>query len=260
MLSLDKLDLGLLSSALEDHSPTMEWWLDPRTGEAIPRSEDLDWAEYEVDPGTLIAIEPIDSREAYGDMEEFVASVQDPAAGELLSRAIAGRGAFRRFKDTLLEFPALRDDWHAFHDARMRRRAIEWLIEADVLDPDVAEKELARLESEEELPPRSLHPREIAGEVAEELRGLYGERLRHVLLFGSWARGDAVADSDVDLLVVLDRVEQPWSERQRMAEILWRYSFDGDIVVTVLPVGEAEFEDPAEPVLIRARDEGVEVA
>jgi uncharacterized protein len=81
-----------------------------------------------------------------------------------------------------------------------------------------------------------------------------------VLLFGSWARGDAVADSDVDLLVVLDRVEQPWSERRRMAEILWRHSFEGDIVVTALAVGEAEFENPAEPVLIRAREEGLEVA
>jgi predicted nucleotidyltransferase len=261
MLSLDKVDLGLLSSALEDHSPTMQWWLDPRTGEAIPKSEDLGWGEYaDVDPDALIAIEPIDSGEAYGDMEEFVASVRDPAAQDLLSRAIAGRGAFRRFKDTLLEFPALREDWHAFHDARMRRRAIEWLTEADLLNPAEAVKELARIETQEQLPPPALHPRQIAAKVAEELRGLYGERLRQVLLFGSWARGDAVSDSDLDLLVVLDRVEQPWSERQQMAEILWRHSYEGDIVVTVLPVGEAEFENSAEPVLIRARKEGLAVA
>jgi predicted nucleotidyltransferase len=46
----------------------------------------------------------------------------------------------------------------------------------------------------------------IAALVAEDLRQLYGQRLRQVLLFGSWARGDATDDSDIDLMVVLDRV------------------------------------------------------
>lgn len=35
--------------------------------------------------------------------------------------------------------------------------------------------------------------------------GLYGPRLAGVVVFGSWARGDAADSSDVDLLVVLDR-------------------------------------------------------
>ena len=260
MLSLRQIDLDLLSSALEDHSPTMQWWLDPSTGEAIPKSEDLGWREYpHVDPDTLIAIDPIESAEAYGDMEQFVASVRDPTARDLLGRAIAGRGAFRRFKDTLLEFPALGEGWHRFHDALMRQRAIQWLVDAELVDPVDAEEELRSLRSQAALPHPAPHPREIAENVAEDLRGLYGERLRHVLLFGSWARGDAAVDSDVDLLVVLDRIEQPWAERRRMSEILWRHSFDGDVVVTVLAVGEADYEDPDEPVLIRAREEALEL-
>ena len=60
-------------------------------------------------------------------MEDFIRRVRDPRARDLLERAIAGRGAFRRFKDTLLDFPDLRPVWFAFHDARMERRAIEWL-------------------------------------------------------------------------------------------------------------------------------------
>ena len=260
MLSLDKVDLDLLSSALEDHSPSMQWWLDPRTGEAIPKSEDLGWGEYgDVDPDALIAIDPIGSAEAYGDMEEFIASVRDPSARDLLRRAIAGRGAFRRFKDTLFEFPTLRDSWHRFHDARMRQRAIEWLVDARLVDPREAEDGLSRLRSQAALPAPVPDPLEIAARVAEDLRALYGERLRHVLLFGSRARGDAAADSDVDLLVVLNQVEQPWAERRRMSEILWRHSFAGGIVVTALPVGEAEYENPDEPVLIRAREEAVEL-
>lgn len=260
MLSLNEVDLDLLSTALEDHSPTMQWWLDPRSGEVIPKSEDLGWVEYpDTDPDRLIAIDPVESSEAYGDMEEFVASLRDPMARDRVGRAIIGRGAFRRFKDALLEFPALREDWHRFHDALMRQRAIEWLVHAHLVDPADADEELTSLRSQAVLPAPPPHPREIAASVAEELRGLYGERLRRVLLFGSWARGDAAADSDVDLLVVLDRVEQPWAERRRMSEILWRHSFDGDVVVTVLPVGEVDYDHPDEPVLIRAREEALEL-
>jgi hypothetical protein len=94
----------------------------------------------------LIHVEPIPSWEAYGDMEDFIARVRDPRARDLLQRAIAGRGAFRRFKDTLLDFQELRRVWFLFHDARMQRRAIRWLADQGLLDGQVAEREvLARV-------------------------------------------------------------------------------------------------------------------
>ncbi len=39
------------------------------------------------------------------------------------------------------------------------------------------------------------------------LREMFGERLRRLVLFGSVPRGEARWDSDVDVLVVLDRVD-----------------------------------------------------
>ena len=39
---------------------------------------------------------------------------------------------------------------------------------------------------------------------AARLRCVFGERLREVRLFGSYARGEADEDSDVDVLVVVD--------------------------------------------------------
>ena len=38
------------------------------------------------------------------------------------------------------------------------------------------------------------------------LRTLFGERLREVRLFGSYARGEAHEDSDVDVLVLIDEL------------------------------------------------------
>lgn len=261
MLDPQTIDLQDICMALEDNSPDMEWWFDPERGEAIPRSVDISWDELGVDdPDGLVAIEPIPSDEAYGDMEDFVAEVADPRAKDLLARAISGRGAFRRFKDTLLEFPELREAWFAYHDARMRRRAIEWLAAGGLVEGSAADEALERIEIPEPSDSDSPDAREIAVRVADDLRALYGDRLRGVLLFGSWARGDAHPESDIDLLVVLDRVESPWAERKKMDEILWRHSYENDAVVTAFPVSEAELERGRRPVLIRARAEGVEVA
>lgn len=50
--------------------------------------------------------------------------------------------------------------------------------------------------------PESLRPPLEA--FAARLRGVFGDRLREVRLFGSYARGEANEDSDVDVLVVID--------------------------------------------------------
>jgi hypothetical protein len=256
VLDLEAVDLDDLANALEDHSYEHSWWLDPESGEVVL------WSDYsreqgEPDPESreLIPIGPVPSHEGYGDMEDFIARVRDPRPRELLERAIEGRGAFRRFKDTLFEFPELREAWFRFHDARMERRALEWLADEGLVDGAAAERAMP---DDPELPEISgpFDPLAIAREVAEDLRRLYGGRLKKVLLFGSWARGDAHPESDIDLLVVLDRVDSVWDELRRMDDLLWRHSFGNDTVITALPVAETEAGKPEKPVLIRALAEG----
>src|SRR6266542_4027198 len=217
MLDLERVDLRSLAEALEDHSPETTWWFDPQTGEtepyfADPVSAALDEEEEDWLDRGLIRIEPIPSREAYGDMEDFIDRVRDPRARDLLERSLAEREALSR------EDPQL---------------------------PELAS---------------GFDPVEVATAVAGDLRALYGGRLCRVLLFGSWARGDAHPESDIDLLVVLDRVESPWEELRRMDEILWRHSYRNDAVISAVPVGEDELGEAARPLLIRAQTEGRAVA
>jgi Uncharacterised protein family (UPF0158)/Nucleotidyltransferase domain len=259
VLDLTEVDLDDLAQALEDHSYEHSWWLDPKTGEVVLWSNYLE-EQGEPDPESrgLRPIDPLPSHEGYEEMQEFIERVRDPYARDLLERAIAGRGAFRRFKDTLLDFPSLRDAWFRFHDARLERRAIDWLVDERLVDEATAERALAE-RSEPEVSDLSgaFHPHEIARGVARDLRRLYGERLTRVLLFGSWARGDAHPESDIDLLVVLDQVDSAWDELRRMDPILWRHSFDNDTVVTALPVAADDFEERRGPVLVRAQAEGL---
>lgn len=260
MLDLHRIDLAAICGALEDHSYDHQWWLDPTTGEVEISTDLHEDGENTTDKG-LVPIEPIPSHESYQDLVDFTSSVRDPRARDLLERAIAGRGAFRRFKDTLFDFPELRQAWFEFHDARMLRRAVRWLADQGLIEQKVAEREISAYP--DPTPPTlagPFDPLRIAREVEEDLSHLYGARLRQVVLFGSWARGDAHPESDIDLMVVLDRVESPWVEMRRMDEILWRHSIDNDTVVTALPVAEADLEPPRSPALVRARLEGRVIA
>lgn len=44
----------------------------------------------------------------------------------------------------------------------------------------------------------------IVQEYSAEAKKIFGDRLKSVILFGSYARGDFEADSDIDLMVLLD--------------------------------------------------------
>ena len=67
----------------------------------------------------------------YDIMTNFVNSVTDPRKNELLSVALEGRGAFRRFKDTLLRVE-LREEWFEFKRKAFIKIAKEWCDENNI--------------------------------------------------------------------------------------------------------------------------------
>lgn len=257
MLDLSSIDLEMLVTALEDHSYDSSWWFDPASGAVEFCSVDDDPEDFE--SRELRYVHPGDSGEAYRDMVDFTHLVGDERARDLLSRALEGRGAFRRFKDTLFEFSELREEWFSFHDRRMRRRAVEWLVDEELITREAAQNALAGLEDE----PTSVGPlgaEGIAEQAVAKLRDVYGRRLVRVVLYGSQARGDAGPESDIDLLVVLRDMDSPWEELRRMDELLWQLSSQHAVTLSALPVTEEQFGQSGKPVLVEARAHGKTVA
>jgi hypothetical protein len=59
-------------------------------------------------------------------MERFARSLTDAAVSNELDAALHGRGAFRRFKDSVHRL-GIADDWYRFRDAALEEIAIEFL-------------------------------------------------------------------------------------------------------------------------------------
>ncbi len=126
------IDLVELASALEDHSG-LAWYLDAENGDLVPVPDDVDDDALPVPRDEIegsarfVFVEPIESHEGWDEMRDFTATIDDRRLGELLAVALAGKGAFRRFRQVLAGHPEERTRWIAEHDRRMQDRAREWL-------------------------------------------------------------------------------------------------------------------------------------
>ena len=128
------VDLEELSELLEAGLGEDGGRIDLETGEVWRASTIEYFAEQEPeeapdfeDPDRWLYVGPEGSHEGYRDMENFIATVDEPGRADRLGIAIDGRGAFRRFKDTISRWPDEQERWYRFSDERRRGRARQWL-------------------------------------------------------------------------------------------------------------------------------------
>jgi hypothetical protein len=127
------VDLGDVVDALRGYATFGGGRLDLRTGEVILNPPFAELGLEEEDEGESedrLTIEPLGSRPGYRDMERFIATCHDTRTANRLSRAIDGKGAFRRFRVTLESWPELENSWYRYDEERWRGRAREFLADA----------------------------------------------------------------------------------------------------------------------------------
>ena len=93
----------------------------------------------------------------------------------------------------------------------------------------------------------------------ESFKQIFGEQFDSMLLYGSRARGDARADSDIDVLVILrDKFDYARAIAQT-SEIVARLSLENDVVISRSFVAKDRFEYEKSPFLLNVQREGVPV-
>lgn len=195
-LALNRIDLGELAMALDDHGDWTEWWFDPATGHVTPNMDpSVTGLEEDLDTTSLVMVEPSHSGDAYQDMVRFAEAVADPRVQRTLLRALEGKGAFRRFRDAVHDTDVLGARWRDFAELASERRALEWLRAHDLVDHELDHELTARTRE--------------ADVILAELAADRGPSFTSDQVLEHW--DEIAAHLDAGTAVTVTRAGQPWA-------------------------------------------------
>ncbi len=119
-----------LEDAFENNAPEVHSYLQLETGDVLRIVDGIADPQMHSRVGHdlgYLRIDPVNSREQYRWMERFIETVEEGEFRDKLAQSIDGKGAFRRFKDVLMSYPADRERWFTFRSERLRACMEAWL-------------------------------------------------------------------------------------------------------------------------------------
>ncbi|MCC6299463.1 MAG: nucleotidyltransferase domain-containing protein [Anaerolineales bacterium] len=99
--------------------------------------------------------------------------------------------------------------------------------------------------------------RKLMKELKQGLAEIYGENLKAVYLYGSYARGDYRDGSDVDVMLLLKNYKDYWKEYMRSSDYVGDISLKYDLVVSYILIKEIQWKEADKPILRNIRREGL---
>lgn len=85
----------------------------------------------------------------------------------------------------------------------------------------------------------------------------FGEQLKYLILYGSYARGDFRENSDIDVLVVLDHIESEMKVIEKLAALKTDLILQHDQYLSTNPVSTEKFENSDLSFFRNVKREGV---
>ncbi len=89
------------------------------------------------------------------------------------------------------------------------------------------------------------------------LAGHYGSRLKGLILYGSIAREQTSAGSDIDLLVLLSKPFNYFHELRQIVDLLYPVQLDSEQLISAKPAALDEFEQKASQLYRNVKREGL---
>lgn len=97
----------------------------------------------------------------------------------------------------------------------------------------------------------------LINQIKAHLIKMYGEKIRRVILYGSYVRGEAARGSDIDVLVLVDESLNPFEVRESLSDLLFDILLEEGELISVIAVSEDFFENYNSPFMLNVKKEGV---
>lgn len=83
---------------------------------------------------------------------------------------------------------------------------------------------------------------ELLKKYVEEVKGIYGQHLKTVILYGSYARGDYREDSDIDIMILLNITDLEIEHyRHLLSDMTYDFNMDNDVDIKPIVKDEEHF-------------------
>ncbi|AFZ49602.1 nucleotidyltransferase domain-containing protein [Dactylococcopsis salina] len=99
--------------------------------------------------------------------------------------------------------------------------------------------------------------KQIINQYRNSLKQHYQEKLVKVILYGSQARGEAKADSDIDLLIILKDPVNAWEEIEQTGEFTSNFCLENNVVISRAFVSLSQFNQESLPFFRNVHREGI---
>jgi predicted nucleotidyltransferase len=97
----------------------------------------------------------------------------------------------------------------------------------------------------------------IVKELKRDLQELYNAKLKGLYLYGSYARDNADTESDVDILIILEKIGNYSDEIARTSKLVSELSLKYDKTISRVFVSWHDWEEKETPFLLNTRKEAI---
>lgn len=127
------IELKTVIEAIEMTSDSFDYYYDKSEGKTVVIAEELIAGESNEELAEMIAFEsdrfiPFPNKSdihEYGIIEDFIIQFFNGEVQENLLNSIQCKGAFRRFKDTVIRL-GIKQIWYNYRDEEYRKIAVDW--------------------------------------------------------------------------------------------------------------------------------------
>jgi predicted nucleotidyltransferase len=104
------------------------------------------------------------------------------------------------------------------------------------------------------------HIKKILRELKQGLVEIYGDQLKAVYLFGSFARGEGkLPDSDIDVMIVLNGEFDYAEVEKRSSDFIAALCLENDVLISWIFTSVKDYANSGMPLMLNVRAEGIAV-